>query len=202
MKHFLIVIIASLFLGISTHAQTTTQNTSSKMQTTARKPIFRATKDQIVQVQRMLKVTETGKMDDLFRIEIKKYQSANGLKSTGTLNRATLEKMGIALTEAQKAMPVDPNSFASADSNNSTKRGPVFRATKEQVTAAQNLLKSRGLLATEATGKLDPETRSALKAYQESNGLKATGTLNQVTLEKMGIALTDKQRENASKASQ
>ncbi len=202
MKHLLIVILVSLFLGISTHAQTTSTKSQTNMQTSTRKPIFRATKDQIVQVQRMLKVTESGSMDDMFRIEIKKYQSANGLKATGTLNRATLEKMGIALTDGQKAIPVDPNSFASADSNKSTKRGPVFRATKEQVTAAQNLLKSRGLLSAEPTGKLDPETRTALKSYQESNGLKVTGTLNQVTLEKMGIALTDKQRENASKVSQ
>jgi peptidoglycan hydrolase-like protein with peptidoglycan-binding domain len=202
MKHLLIVILVSLFLGVSIHAQTTATKTQATMETKSRKPIFRATKDQIIQVQKMLKVAETGSMDDLFRIEIKKYQSANGLKSTGTLNRATLEKMGIALTEGQKTIPVDPASFASAESNKTTKRGPVFRATKEQVTAAQNLLKSRGLLSTEATGKLDPETRAALKVYQESNGLKATGTLNQTTLEKMGISLTDKQRENSSKASQ
>ncbi len=202
MKHLLLVILASLFLGVSIHAQTTTPKSDNKMSTETRKPIFRATKDQILQVQRMLKATETGSMDDLFRIEVKKYQTANGLKSTGTLNRATLEKMGVPLTEAQKAIPVDPNSFASADSNKSTRRGPVFRATKDQVTAAQNLLKSRGLLSAEPTGKLDPETRAALKSYQESNGLKATGTLNQITLEKMGIALTDKQRENSSKVSQ
>jgi peptidoglycan hydrolase-like protein with peptidoglycan-binding domain len=202
MKHLLIVILVSLFLGFSAHAQSTTPNTQKSPQTSARKPIFRATKEQITEVQRMLKVAESGKMDDLFRIEIKKYQSANGLKATGTLNRATLEKMGVALTDAQKAMPVDPNSFASADGDRTAKRGPVFRATKEQVTAAQNLLKSKGLLATEPTGKLDPETRTALRSYQEANGLKPTGTLNQSTLEKMGIALTDKQRENASKASQ
>jgi len=202
MRHILFVILASLFLGVSINAQTTTPKSSPGMETQARKPIFRATKDQIIQVQRMLKVAETGKMDDQFRIEIKKYQTANGLRSTGTLNRATLEKMGIPLTEAQQAMPVDPNSFASADGDKKAKRGPVFRATKEQVTAAQNLLKNKGLLATEATGKLDPETRAALKAYQESSGLKVTGTLNQATLEKMGIALTEKQRENTSKASQ
>jgi hypothetical protein len=41
-----------------------------------------------------------------------------------------------------------------------------------------------------------------LKKYQTANGLNATGTLNQVTLEKMGIALTDKQKENSAKDSQ
>ena len=37
-----------------------------------------------------------------------------------------------------------------------------------------------------------------LKKYQDANGLKVTGTLNQATLEKMGIALTDKQKAAAS----
>jgi hypothetical protein len=41
-----------------------------------------------------------------------------------------------------------------------------------------------------------------LKKYQAANGLSPTGTLNQITLEKMGIALTDKQKENSMKNSQ
>jgi peptidoglycan hydrolase-like protein with peptidoglycan-binding domain len=56
--------------------------------------------------------------------------------------------------------------------------------------------------AGEATGKLDDATRDGLKKYQTANGLNSTGTLNQVTLEKMGIALTDKQKENSMKNSQ
>ena len=45
------------------------------------------------------------------------------------------------------------------------------------------------------TGKLDDTTREFLKTYQQANGIKSTGTLNKITLEKMGIALTDKQKE-------
>ncbi len=55
------------------------------------------------------------------------------------------------------------------------------------------------MYAGEATGKLDDATREALKKYQTANDLKVTGTLNQATLEKMGVALTDKQKENAAK---
>jgi hypothetical protein len=44
------------------------------------------------------------------------------------------------------------------------------------------------------TGKLDDATRDGLRKYQDSNGLKVTGTLNQVTLEKMGIELTERQK--------
>ena len=75
-----------------------------------------------------------------------------------------------------------------------TKRGPVFRATKEQINQAQALLKSRGFYAGEQLGKLDDATREGLRKYQQAEGLKVTGTLNKVTLEKMNIALTDKQR--------
>jgi peptidoglycan hydrolase-like protein with peptidoglycan-binding domain len=207
MKKIIFVIFISLFLSVFLNAQTTmvkpTPATTPKTDK-LKKPSFRATKDQRIQAQKMLKSTETGKMDDEFRMAVKKYQTENSLKATGSLNRATLEKMGIALTDKQKEIPVDPKSLASADGDKmtKTKRGPVFRATKEQVTEAQKMLKEKNLYSGEATGKLDPATRASLKAYQEANELKGTGTLNKVTLEKMGIALTDKQKENAMKVMQ
>ena len=75
-----------------------------------------------------------------------------------------------------------------------TKRGPVFRATKEQINQAQAILKSRGFYGGEQIGKLDEATREGLRKYQQAEGLKITGTLNKITLEKMNIALTEKQR--------
>lgn len=75
-----------------------------------------------------------------------------------------------------------------------TKRGPIFRATKEQINQAQALLKSRGFYTGEQLGKLDDATREGLRKYQQAEGLKVTGTLNKVTLEKMNITLTEKQK--------
>jgi len=75
-----------------------------------------------------------------------------------------------------------------------TKRGPVFRATKEQINQAQAILKSRGFYNGEQIGKLDEPTREGLRRYQQAEGLKITGTLNRITLEKMNIALTEKQK--------
>ena len=74
------------------------------------------------------------------------------------------------------------------------KRGPVFRATKDQVKQAQEILRQRGFYAGESTGKLDPATREGLRKYQGAEGLKVTGTLNAATLQKMNVALNDKQR--------
>jgi peptidoglycan hydrolase-like protein with peptidoglycan-binding domain len=87
---------------------------------------------------------------------------------------------------------------ASSDSRTVTKqgakRGPIFRATKEQINQAQALLKGRGFYAGEQLGKLDDATREGLRKYQQAEGLKVTGTLNKITLEKMNIPLTEKQK--------
>lgn len=74
------------------------------------------------------------------------------------------------------------------------KRGPVFRATKDQINQAQSILKQRGFYAGEQIGKLDDATRDGLRKYQQAEGIKVTGTLNKVTLEKMSIELTEKQK--------
>lgn len=75
-----------------------------------------------------------------------------------------------------------------------SKRGPIFRANKQQINQAQAILKERGFYAGEQIGKLDDATREGLRKYQQAEGLKVTGTLNKITLEKMNIALTEKQR--------
>jgi len=80
-----------------------------------------------------------------------------------------------------------------ANANATKKRGPVFRASKEQIKQTQTILKQRNLYSGEATGKLDTPTRDGLRKYQEAEGLKVTGTLNAATLQKMSITLTDKQ---------
>lgn len=83
---------------------------------------------------------------------------------------------------------------ATANANATKKRGPVFRATKEQIKQAQGLLKQRGFYAGEPMGKLDAATREGLKKFQEAEGLKVTGTLNAATLQKMKVELTEKQK--------
>ncbi len=204
MKKSIFVLIAFLVFGISINAQTAAP-AASQTQTDAKpkRQIFRANKEQVSMVQKMLKEkklyagTEIGKLDDDTRAAIKSYQSANGLKSTGTLNRATLEKMGVMLTDAQKMIPVSPSSFAVAADKKDTSDKPkrvIFRASKEQITEAQKILKTKGMYSGEQTGKLDDATREGLKKYQTAENIKVTGTLNRLTLEKMSIALTDKQK--------
>ena len=96
---------------------------------------------------------------------------------------------------AGAAAAQNTNTSKAAAAANTKKRGPVFRATKEQIKQAQALLKQRNLYAGDATGKLDTATRDGLKKYQEAEGLKVTGTLNAATLQKMNVTLTDRQKE-------
>lgn len=210
---FFLLLLALTFVIPVTAQTTSVGQTTAASDAKPKKQIFRANKDQITQVQTMLKNKSlytgdaTGKLDDMTRASIKIWQKDNGLKETGTLNRATLEKMGIELTDKQKLIPASPNSYASADTKTKAETGGpsdakpkrvIFRATKDQITQAQKMLKAKGMYSGDETGTLDDATRGGLKKYQEGNGLKVTGTLNQVTLEKMGIELTDKQKGDAT----
>ena len=204
MKKLAAAFFSLTLLAVAAIAQ---QATGPAAETKPAPKVFRATKDQIKEVQAKLKAANlyagetTGTLDDASRKAIKQWQGDNGLKKTGTLNRATLEKMGIGLTDSQKMIPVSESSFATEkkDSTEKPKR-TIFRATKDQITEAQKKLKAGNLYSGEETGRLDDATRDGLKKYQEANGLKRTGTLNQATLEKMGIELTEKQKISSTAA--
>ena len=104
--------------------------------------------------------------------------------------------LAFSLTAATQNKNANKNANGSTNSNKSTNanRKPIFRATADQIKQAQALLKQRTFYNGEQTGKLDDDTREGLKKYQQAESLKVTGTLNKVTLEKMGVALTDKQK--------
>jgi len=104
----------------------------------------------------------------------------------------TLSLLCLVTTASSRAMA--QNSPSTSAAKTSKKRGPVFRATKDQINQAQALLKSKGFYGGEQIGKLDDATREGLRRYQQAEGLKVTGTLNKLTLEKMNIPLTEKQK--------
>src|SRR6266404_1342185 len=117
-------------------------------------------------------------------------------KDTNMKKLLTLS-LPLILVFAMGVLAQTPNSSTGSSkttSKQTSKRGPVFRATKDQINQAQAVLKGRGFYSGEQIGKLDDATRDGLKKYQQAEGIKVTGTLNRVTLEKMNIALTDKQK--------
>ncbi len=102
-------------------------------------------------------------------------QTATTPAEGGTVNRSTPTTRGTTTTAQRK-------------------RGPIFRANQEQVAQAVKILRDRQMYSGEDSKKLTPDIRAGLKKYQQAEGIKATGTLNKVTLEKMNITLTDKQK--------
>ena len=117
MKRILCTALSLLFIfSIAAAAQNANSSTTTNNSTAAakpkapRKPIFRANKDQIKQAQKILKDRgfyageQTGKLDADTRAGLKKYQGIERIKVTGTLNKVTHEKMGVTLTDKQKAM--------------------------------------------------------------------------------------------------
>jgi peptidoglycan hydrolase-like protein with peptidoglycan-binding domain len=52
----------------------------------------------------------------------------------------------------------------------------------------QEALKAKGNDPGPIDGKMGPKTRAALKAFQEANGLKGTGQMDDQTADKLGIA--------------
>lgn len=216
---FVITATAAVAQGSSATPSATPAATSEAK---PKKAVFRSTKDQVKEAQTMLKSSNvfsgdvTGVSSAEWKTAVKTYQGDNGLAKTGSLNRATLEKMGIKLTDKQKEIPVNPDHIASGDSKptkstgktktakaetkttDGPKRPAPFRATRDQIEAAQKILRDGKMLTGGEDGKLDDLTREGLGKYQEANKIKVTKTLNAGTLEKMGIALTDKQKEQVA----
>ena len=217
-KLLLLVSVWVLFAGAAfAQGDSTKSGTAATTAAAESKPArFTPNKDQIMQGQKFLKDGKmytgeaTGVYNDDTRAAIRKYQKDNGLTISGNFNRATLEKMNIALTDKQKGIATISSSSSSSKakttsggpsttaSSDAPKRPAPFRANAAQIKAAQKTLRDGKMYAGEETGKLDDATRDGLKKYQEPNKLKATGGLNAVTLEKMGITLTDAQKANVA----
>jgi peptidoglycan hydrolase-like protein with peptidoglycan-binding domain len=205
-----IAFVLMLFaLTVAGQPTTSTGNTAaSKTEETAKNAsAFRPTKDQIKQGQTILKEKKvyegeaTGVYNDATRSAIKGFQKTNGLEENGRFDKATLQKMNIPLTESQSGTATISNaSTSSSTASTSVKRPAPFRANEDQIKAAQKILIDGKVYAGTQSGDLDQATRDGLKKYQEANKLKVTGTLNAITLEKMGIALTDAQKANVAAA--
>ena len=220
-KKVLLLVSISLLMAVGIFAQGTTGAATAA--TTASKPArFTPTKDQIMQGQKFLKDKKlydgeaSGVYNDPTRTAIRTYQKDNGLTVSGNFNQATLEKMNIALTDKQKgvtteatttesktaktatAAKTETTSAETTATTTATKKPAIFRATADQIKAAQKILRDGKMLTGGEDGKLDDPTRDGLKKYQEANGVKVTGTLNAATLDKMGVPLTDKQKADAA----
>ncbi len=193
MKKFIYLMLVLILGSVAINAQKPTG-----------KPAFRANKDQLIMAQKILKVEPTGKPDAATRTAIIAFQKEKELKETGVLDRETMQKLGIGLTTAQREISIAPPPDEKKTEPGDSPKPPTtgFRATKDQIIQVQKLLKAGGFYSGEATGIVNAATGEGLKKYQAANDLEATGAINQITLEKMDIPVTEKQREESKTGSE
>jgi His-Xaa-Ser repeat protein HxsA len=76
---------------------------------------------------------------------------------------------------------------ASAPPSASSQTGAPQASTGNTIQSAQQALQQNGFYKGTVDGKMGPHTRQAIKSFQQSKGLHATGHLNQKTLTALGV---------------
>jgi peptidoglycan hydrolase-like protein with peptidoglycan-binding domain len=106
---------------------------------------------------------------------IRNYQHDNQLAINGRLDRQTRDSLGIAFSgEANRE--VTAPSYTGVIPSQAT------------VKAAQHKLEQSGFYSGNIDGMYGPETRAAVREFQQNSQLSPTGQLNQETLAKLGVS--------------
>ena len=125
--------------------------------------------------------------------------------STLTVAALALAAVGIATPSVAQTQPANPPAASTAapamgstmhtqqmgsKGMHKSTMGHMSRktsASNERVKAVQTALNKAGY-DVKADGVLGPKTHAALKKYQSTNGLHATGAMNGATLKKLGVS--------------
>src|SRR5687767_8979751 len=105
------------------------------------------------------------------------------------LASALLLTLGVSAraAEEKQAPPAKAEKMGEMDKKPEMRKMTTGRVDNREV---QEALKAKGNDPGPIDGRMGPKTRAALKAFQETNGLKATGQLDNQTAEKLGVGKT------------
>ena len=123
---------------------------------------------------------------------IKSFQSKNGLTADGVAGPATLAK----IDAAYSAM-----GGSSSSSSASTGSGLKLNSSGADVRDLQNDLTYLGYYWAQVTGNFGSKTETAVKRFQEENGLKADGVAGTKTLNAIAAAVKAKGGSTGASAS-
>lgn len=105
------------------------------------------------------------------------------------LASALLLTLGVSARAADEKQAPPAKSEKMGEMDKKPETGAVA-AGRTDYREVQEALKAKGNDPGAIDGRMGPKTRAALKAFQETNGLKATGQLDNETAEKLGIGKT------------
>ena len=127
----------------------------------------------------------SGNAGNLTIAAIKSFQSKNGLTADGVAGPATLAKIDAAYSAL---------SSSSSSSSSSTSKGSGLRLNSSgtDVRDLQNDLTYLGYYWAKITGNFGTKTETAVKRFQEENGLKADGIAGTKTLNAIAAAVKAK----------
>jgi peptidoglycan hydrolase-like protein with peptidoglycan-binding domain len=114
---------------------------------------------------------------------IRRFQLAEKLKVTGSLNQQTLDALGV-----NKPPPAPEYSKISALFEGGPLSGKDSAAQVEASRHVQRLLAESGFYAGPHTGLPSATLTSSIREWQIANGLHQTGKLDARTLEGLGVA--------------
>lgn len=85
--------------------------------------------------------------------------------------------------EQERRVGTIPSQTKTRDMNTSWNEA----STTENVKDVQSALSAHGLAVGSIDGVIGPKTRAALRDFQADNGLAVTGSINQETIQKLGL---------------
>ena len=129
----------------------------------------------------------TGNIGRKTRIAIKEFQSSQGLKETGELDENTVRLLLYAQevsAEVQEtpAPTLLPESVTPTPVRESTAQVLSIDSTGDLVYAIQERLMELGYYSGNVTGHYGEKTATAVKLFQQKNGLSATGNADAATV--------------------
>jgi peptidoglycan hydrolase-like protein with peptidoglycan-binding domain len=121
----------------------------------------------------------TGRLDGIWgpdsQIALQNFQQTHGLQSTGGLNQATLNSLGLRVGDL----------FPSA-----TPVAAMAPVSPTLVRTVQSRLQQLGFYAGAVDGLWGAGTQDAIAKFQQGRGLQANGQINPITLTTLGIDAT------------